>query len=185
MGYKLFALADHGYVWWFMWSSRKRGIAELIKHIELTPTGSMILQLVKKLPRRVMYTHQLEQGVKPHKIASAKAWREQLYDHLFSFSNDPSIRSRHVGSEKLPSIRMNIYLPHECISRQKRSGCIQCRAEMAARKRRRLEEGIEGTDTSTKIERASQTGWGCSLCKVALCRQGRCWELFHSKRQAE
>jgi hypothetical protein len=129
---------------------------------------------------RVMYTHQLEQGIKPHKIISAKAWREQLYHHLFSFSNDPSIRNRYARSEKLPSVRTNTNLLHEWIPRQKRTGCIQCRAEMAARKRRRLEEGMEDTEAYPKIERASQTAWGCSLCKVALCRQGRCWELFHS-----
>ena len=37
-------------------------------------------------------------------------------------------------------------------------------------------------DTSAAEERASQTAWGCSLCKVALCRQGTFWELFHSSR---
>ena len=45
-GYKLFALADHGYIYDFIWSSRKQGIRELIKHLKLTPTGSMVLGLI-------------------------------------------------------------------------------------------------------------------------------------------
>jgi hypothetical protein len=53
MGYKLFGLADHGYMWWFVWSSRKHGLAELMKHKDLTPTGSMVLGLAKRLPKLI------------------------------------------------------------------------------------------------------------------------------------
>jgi hypothetical protein len=49
--YKLFGLTDHGYIWWYIWSSRKFGLAELVKHPSLTPTGSMVLKLVKRLPK--------------------------------------------------------------------------------------------------------------------------------------
>ena len=42
-GYKIFALADQGYVWHFQLSSRQHGIAELVKDAELTLTDSMIL----------------------------------------------------------------------------------------------------------------------------------------------
>jgi len=42
-GYKIFALADRGYVWHFQLSSRQHGIAELVKNTELTLTGLMVL----------------------------------------------------------------------------------------------------------------------------------------------
>jgi Transposase IS4 len=51
-GYKLFALADCRYIYSFMWSSRKQGLDELIKHSKLTPTGSIVLELVQKLLNR-------------------------------------------------------------------------------------------------------------------------------------
>ena len=50
-GYKIFALADDGYVWHFQLSSRRFGIAELEKVDELTPTGSMVLQMARLLPK--------------------------------------------------------------------------------------------------------------------------------------
>jgi hypothetical protein len=50
-GYKIFALADNGYVWYFQVSSRQYGIGELKKINELTPTGSMILQMAQLLPK--------------------------------------------------------------------------------------------------------------------------------------
>ena len=351
-GYKLFALADHGYVWWFQWSSRKHGIAELVLHPELTPTGSMVLQIVKKLPSlpqapfivyldnyftsialfkllrdlgygacgttrpnnskdempkllkdlkehygkllpwntiaaipvrndrvlalawqdnnvvlalstvhtvhslsdyvererrcpsktstnapvvrkafgneavkkmpiprfiddynyhmggvdianqyrqsyethqkawrnwicvftwildqaiinsyRVMYTHLSQKGVNHRRIPTSMDWREELYEKLFAFSNDPSIRHRH---SKLPSVRMDTTSPHTRVIRPRRSGCAQCRLNMAARKRQKLENG-----GSITTERASQTNSGCGWCDVALCRQGSCWSQFH------
>ena len=50
-GYKIFALAANGYVWHFQLSSRQHGIAELEKVHELTPTGSMVLQMARLLPK--------------------------------------------------------------------------------------------------------------------------------------
>jgi anaphase-promoting complex subunit 8 len=49
-GYKIFALAEHGYIWTFTWSSRLWGIAELFKYASLSPTVLMVLQMIKKLP---------------------------------------------------------------------------------------------------------------------------------------
>ena len=48
-GYKMWALCDRGYLYTFMWNSRVLGIGELQKHRDLTPTGSMVLQLAKRL----------------------------------------------------------------------------------------------------------------------------------------
>jgi hypothetical protein len=50
-GYKIFALADNGYVWHFQLSSRQHGIGELQKVDELTPTGSMVLQMARLLSK--------------------------------------------------------------------------------------------------------------------------------------
>jgi anaphase-promoting complex subunit 8 len=40
-GYKIFALAEHGYIWTFSWSSRQLGIEEMFKWPGLTPTIRM------------------------------------------------------------------------------------------------------------------------------------------------
>ena len=50
-GYKIFALADNGYVWYFQLSSRQHRIGELKKVDELTPTGSIVLQIAQLLPK--------------------------------------------------------------------------------------------------------------------------------------
>src|SRR5947199_2636083 len=50
-GYKIFAIAEDGYVWHFQLSSRCFGIAELEKVDELTPTRSMVLQMARLLPK--------------------------------------------------------------------------------------------------------------------------------------
>jgi len=50
-GYKIFALADNGYIWWFQLSSQRYRIAELDKHKDLTPTGSIVLQIARLLPK--------------------------------------------------------------------------------------------------------------------------------------
>jgi len=50
-GYKIFALANDGYVWHFQLSSRQYRIGELEKVNELTPTSSMVLQMAQLLPK--------------------------------------------------------------------------------------------------------------------------------------
>jgi hypothetical protein len=50
-GYKIFALVENGYVWHFQMSSKQHGIRELQKVNELTPTGSMVLQMARLLPK--------------------------------------------------------------------------------------------------------------------------------------
>jgi hypothetical protein len=43
-GYKLYALADHGYVWYWIWASRAKGEG-------LIMTGTMVYHLLQKLPQ--------------------------------------------------------------------------------------------------------------------------------------
>jgi hypothetical protein len=50
-GYKIFALADNGYVWWFQLSSWRYRIAKLDKHKDLTAIGSIVLQMAHLLPK--------------------------------------------------------------------------------------------------------------------------------------
>jgi hypothetical protein len=49
-GYKIFALANNGYVWHFQLSLRQYRIRELEKVNKLTPTSSMVLQMAQLLP---------------------------------------------------------------------------------------------------------------------------------------
>jgi hypothetical protein len=50
-GYKLYALADYGYVWYWIWASCAKSIVEVVKEEGLTKTGSMVYQLLQKLPQ--------------------------------------------------------------------------------------------------------------------------------------
>ncbi len=50
-GYRVFALAEHGYIWTFSWSSRKQGIMEMFRYPSLTPTASMVMNMVESLPK--------------------------------------------------------------------------------------------------------------------------------------
>jgi hypothetical protein len=49
--YKIFALAEHGYIWTFSWSSRQLGIQEMFKWPGLTPTGSIVADMINRLPK--------------------------------------------------------------------------------------------------------------------------------------
>ena len=50
-GYKIFALVYDIYIWYFQLSLKQHGIGELEKVNELTPTGSMVLQMARLLPK--------------------------------------------------------------------------------------------------------------------------------------
>ena len=50
-GYKIFALAQDGYIWHFQLASKQHGIAELEKVNELTATSSMVFQMAQLLPK--------------------------------------------------------------------------------------------------------------------------------------
>jgi hypothetical protein len=48
-GYKMFALCEAGYTYYFMWSSKSNSYGELDKQPDLTPTESMVFQLARQL----------------------------------------------------------------------------------------------------------------------------------------
>src|SRR5438046_748578 len=49
--YKIFALADHDYIWTFSWSSCQLDIVNMFKYPELTSTEFMILNMMKRLSK--------------------------------------------------------------------------------------------------------------------------------------
>src|ERR1700712_4053717 len=51
-GYKIYGIADHGYIYNWTWNSRVHGLQVLFKHPKLTPTGSLVRSLVLSLPRQ-------------------------------------------------------------------------------------------------------------------------------------
>src|ERR1700734_3745457 len=53
-GYKIYGIADHGYIYNWLWSSREKGYQDTFDHPDLTPTGCLVRHLVLSLPRRFL-----------------------------------------------------------------------------------------------------------------------------------
>lgn len=51
-GYKIYGIADHGYIYNFIWSSREKGLQEIVLQPDLTKTGCLVKNLALSLPRR-------------------------------------------------------------------------------------------------------------------------------------
>jgi Transposase IS4 len=51
-GYKIFGIADYGYIYNWLWSSRDKGLQHMVLHLTLTNTGSLVRNLVLTLLRR-------------------------------------------------------------------------------------------------------------------------------------
>jgi hypothetical protein len=51
-GYKIYGIADHGYIFNWIWSSREKGLQDIIFHLKLTNIGCLVRSLVLSLPRR-------------------------------------------------------------------------------------------------------------------------------------
>lgn len=51
-GYKIYGIADHGYIYNWMWSSREKGYQDMVLRPTLTPTGCLVRSLALSLPRR-------------------------------------------------------------------------------------------------------------------------------------
>jgi hypothetical protein len=58
-GYKVFAVGDHGYIYTFTPASRAASLVEVVKQKDLTITGSMVLNLLCRLPSKT-YTVYLD-----------------------------------------------------------------------------------------------------------------------------
>jgi hypothetical protein len=51
-GYKIYGIADHGYIFNFLWSSKEKGLQDIVLYPNLTKTGCLVLSLVKSLPQK-------------------------------------------------------------------------------------------------------------------------------------
>jgi hypothetical protein len=51
-GYKIYGIADHGYLYNFLWSSRQKGLQDIVLQPNLTNTGCLVKNLALSLPRR-------------------------------------------------------------------------------------------------------------------------------------
>jgi hypothetical protein len=51
-GYKIYGIADHGYLYNFLWSSRAKGLQDILLRPGLTKTGYIVRNLALSLPRR-------------------------------------------------------------------------------------------------------------------------------------
>jgi hypothetical protein len=50
-GYKLYGIADHGYIYSWIWSSKVFGLEEILPYEGLTNTGALVQSLISTLPR--------------------------------------------------------------------------------------------------------------------------------------
>ena len=53
-GYKIYGIADHGYIYNWIWSSREKGLQEMVLYLGLTPTSYLVRNLALSLPRRFL-----------------------------------------------------------------------------------------------------------------------------------
>jgi len=51
-GYKIYGIADHGYIYNFIWSSREKGYQDILLRPNLTKTGCLVRTLALSLPRQ-------------------------------------------------------------------------------------------------------------------------------------
>ncbi len=51
-GYKIYGIADHRYLYNFLWSSREKGLQDVLHWPGLTKTGCLVRNLALSLPRR-------------------------------------------------------------------------------------------------------------------------------------
>jgi hypothetical protein len=51
-GYKIYGIADHGYLYNFIWSSREKGLQDILLQPNLTKTGCLVKNLALSILRR-------------------------------------------------------------------------------------------------------------------------------------
>jgi hypothetical protein len=133
---------------------------------------------------------------------SHKEFRVALWQKLFSYSvyistserlekfypsNTPLIPCV-FSSETSINIESNIQPSTEGQLREhkwkalgRRISCYYCRSVNSNSKGKR----IFGSDIPLNRQKPKQSLWGCSICDVALCTNGDCWENYHRKMYIE
>ena len=109
---------------------------------------------------RISFVAAEQRGVPKGKRPTHAAFRTRLFQQLLAFST--AVPPRDVVRQKLPDIRHNTAVVHEWVTRGKKTGCIQCRIDIAEEKKL-LKEGKEVTFTAKKDSngRATLTMRGC------------------------
>ena len=53
-GYKIYRIADHGYIYNWIWSSREKGLQDILHFPNITNTACLVQTLVLSLPRQFL-----------------------------------------------------------------------------------------------------------------------------------
>jgi hypothetical protein len=80
--YKVFALAEHGYIWTYSWSSRLWSIMEMFRYPAVSPTASMILNITTELPR---LTNQAAESVINQKVVPYTIYIDNYFTSVALF----------------------------------------------------------------------------------------------------
>jgi len=194
IGFKIWVLADNGYVLDLLWHVRgddkdqgPQGLRTTWKELGFSKTQAVVLELMTRMPN----------GGKGHTV-----WLEQNGGHLKFRKKLASQLMAHSSSFKYTSpidgfgVRTNLKThivaskdgcsgTHEYISRTA-GECKACMAQgrtaQACGKRKVLQELSENSirfnqnGEKSRRPRPPRTKYGCSVCQIHLCKGGTCWE---------
>ena len=108
----------------------------------------------------------------PNRYTSHLAFQEDLYLALFTRSERRNKRTVN------PIAPPGQYIPqeHELVHMQKQSDCQGCRRANSSKKRKSLGE----IDVNITTKWPKRSNYGCMTCHVHICKEGPCWEVYHS-----
>ena len=97
------------------------------------------------------------------------------------------VRTAYKTSELLMAAAAAARVEHQRGPLPKRSACVMCKEDSVEGRRgsrgpkRRVLHALSPNVTSRSLDRhVSRPRTGYVSCNIALCRTGRCWEVFHS-----
>jgi len=106
-------------------------------------------------------------------FVAQNAWRTQLVIELLAaYGQDGSSRQRLRPGDIFVPI-----LQHKHVQLTKGSRCIPCQGWRAGQTRSRRPLGVL-QNINTRVFK--KTRYGCATCKVSICTDGNCWDIYHS-----
>ena len=107
-----------------------------------------------------------------------REWRECIFNALFNeYHGESQSRQRYrAGDESDPEIQQK---EHNLVRRKTNSDCLACQGYRQGEIRSKGKRKPLGT-VNSNITR-SQTRFWCSVCKVALCNNRKCWYIYHHR----
>jgi hypothetical protein len=113
-----------------------------------------------------------------------KHFRRLLVDQLFELAQSQGQMLKHgVLHPKTPSLALA--LEHTRTRRGKEQDCRGCsltgQTREPSKKRKALAE--VSTNRGPRKRRARATVYGCKACNTPLCKEGPCWEAYHSQNR--